>query len=140
MDIVYRVHFAHNYWIIALPALLAMSDVITGLIQAQINGTKNSSVMRKGLYRKVGELGVILLVWVSCIAVALPVKYPATVALYVCLMEGLSIMENLQSMGVPIPDFITRKAKELSEEINEGEIGHKNAPGHDISNSDNTAK
>lgn len=140
MDIVYRVHFAHNYWIIALPALFALSDVITGLIQAQINGTKNSSVMRKGLYRKVGELGVILLVWVSCIAVALPVKYPATVALYVCLMEGLSIMENLQSMGVPIPDFITRKAKELSEEINEGEIGRKNTTGHDINHSDNTAK
>jgi toxin secretion/phage lysis holin len=124
LDIVYKVHFAHNYWIIALPALFALSDVITGLIQAQINGTKNSSVMRKGLYRKVGELGVILLVWVTCIAIELPIKYPAAVALYVCFMEALSIMENIQAMGIPVPDFITRKAKEISDEINNGDIGH----------------
>lgn len=120
MDIVYSVHFANNYWILALPAIFAAADVITGLIQAQVNGTKNSSVMRKGLYRKCGELGVILLVWVTCIALALPAKYPAAVALYVCFMETLSIMENIQSMGVPIPDFITKKAKEIDEEINHG--------------------
>ena len=121
MDIVYSIHFTNNYWIIALPAIFALSDVITGLIQAQINNSKNSSVMRKGLYRKVGELGVIMLVWVTCIAIQLPIKYPAAVALYVCLMEGLSIMENLQAMGVPIPDFITRKAKDIDEEINHGD-------------------
>ena len=120
MDIVYKIHFAHNYWIIALPAIFALSDVITGLIQAQINGTKNSSIMRKGLYRKCGELGVILLVWVTCIAIELPVKYPAAVSIYVCVMEALSILENLQAMGVPIPDFITKKAKEIDDEINHG--------------------
>ena len=121
MDIVYSIHFTNNYWIIALPAIFALSDVITGFIQAQINNCKNSSVMRKGLYRKVGELGVIMLVWVTCIAIQLPIKYPAAVALYVCLMEGLRIMENLQAMGVPIPDFITRKAKDIDEEINHGD-------------------
>lgn len=121
MDIVYSIHFAKNYWIIALPAIFALSDVITGLIQAQINNCKNSSVMRKGLYRKVGELGVIMLVRVTCIAIQLPIKYPAAVALYVCLMEGLSIMENLQAMGLRIPDFITRKAKDIDEEINHGD-------------------
>lgn len=120
MDIIYSIHFARNYWIMALPAIFAASDVITGFLQAQINGTKNSSIMRKGLYRKCGELGVILLVWVTCIALALPVKYPAAVAIYVCVMEGLSIMENLQRMGVPIPDFITKKAHEIDDEINHG--------------------
>lgn len=120
MDIVYSIHFHHNYWIILLPAIMAVSDVITGFLQAQINNTKNSSVMRKGLYRKCGELGVILLVWVVCIAIEMPIKYPAAVAIYVCLMEALSIMENLQAMGVPIPDFITKKAKEIDEEINHG--------------------
>lgn len=120
MDIIYSIHFASNYWILALPAIFAASDVITGFLQAQINGTKNSSIMRKGLYRKCGELGVILLVWVTCIALALPIKYPAAVAIYVCIMEALSILENLQRMGVPIPDFITKKAKEIDDEINHG--------------------
>lgn len=120
MDIIYSIHFSSNYWILALPAIFAASDVITGFLQAQINGTKNSSIMRKGLYRKCGELGVILLVWVTCIALALPIKYPAAVAIYVCIMEALSILENLQRMGVPIPDFITKKAKEIDDEINHG--------------------
>ena len=51
MDIVFSIHYANNYWIILLPAIMAVADVITGFIQAQVNGTKNSSVMRKGLYR-----------------------------------------------------------------------------------------
>ena len=120
MDIIYSIHFASNYWLLALPAIFAASDVITGFLQAQINGTKNSSIMRKGLYRKCGELGVILLVWVTCIALALPIKYPAAVAIYVCIMEALSILETLQRMGVPIPDFITTTAREIDDAIHHG--------------------
>lgn len=121
MDIVYSVHYASNIWIIGLPGIFAVSDVITGFIQAQINRTKRSSIMRKGLYRKCGELGTILLVWVTCVALELPLKYVCAVSIYVCLMEALSIMENLKLMGVPIPDFITKKAKEISDEVNHGE-------------------
>jgi phage-related holin len=36
-------------------------------------------------------------------------------------MEALSILENLKSMGVPIPDFITKKAHEIDTQINHGE-------------------
>lgn len=121
MDIVFKIHYAKDYWIIALPAILALADVITGFTQAQINGTKNSSVMRKGLYRKCGELGTILLVWVVCIALNLPIKYVAAVSGYVTIMESLSILENLKAMGVPIPDFITKKAHEIDSQINHGE-------------------
>ena len=120
MDIVFSIHYADNYWIILLPAIMAVADVITGFIQAQINGTKNSSVMRKGLYRKCGELGTIILVWVVCVAIELSIKYVAAVSTYVCIMEALSVLENLQAMGVPIPDFITRKAHEIDDEINHG--------------------
>lgn len=121
MEIIYSVHYSSNIWIILLPAIAALSDVITGFLQAQINGTKNSSVMRKGLYRKCGELGVILLVWVTCIALELPINYVCAVSIYVCIMEALSIMENLKLMGVPIPDFITKKANEINDEINHGD-------------------
>lgn len=118
MDIVFSIHYANNYWIVLLPALLALADVVTGFVQAQINGTKRSSIMRKGLYRKCGELGTILLVWITCVAIELPIKYVAAVSTYVCIMEALSILENLKQMGVPIPDFITNKAKEIDHQIN----------------------
>ncbi len=120
MDIVYSIHYSHNYWIILLPALMAASDVISGLIQAQINGTKNSSVMRKGLYRKCGELGTVMLVWVVCLALELNIKYVAAVSLYVAFMEGLSILENIKAMGIRVPDWITKKAEDLDNEINHG--------------------
>ena len=34
---------------------------------------------------------------------------------------SVSIMENLQAMGVPIPDFITQKAHAIGDEINHGD-------------------
>lgn len=49
MGIVFSINYSHNYWIILIPAILALSDVVTGFIQAQITGTKRSSIMRKGL-------------------------------------------------------------------------------------------
>lgn len=122
MDIVYSIHFHNQIWIIALPAIFALADIVTGLIQAQITGTKRSSIMRKGLYRKCGELGTILLVWVTCIAIELPANYAAAVSIYVCLMEALSIMENLKLAGVPVPDFLTRKAQDAADKINHGDI------------------
>ena len=76
--------------------------------------------MRKGLYRKCGELGTILLVWVVCIALEFDIKYVAAVSIYVCIMEALSILENLKAAGVPIPDFVTKKAQEINDEINHG--------------------
>lgn len=121
MDIVFSIHYSDNYWIILLPAIMALADVVSGFAQAQVNGTKNSSIMRKGLYRKVGELGTIMLVWVTCVAIELSIKYVAAVSTYVCIMEALSILENLQAMGVPIPDFVTRKAHEIDNTINHGE-------------------
>lgn len=124
MDIVFSVHYSHNYWIILLPAILAASDVITGFAQAQITGTKRSSIMRKGFYRKCGELGTILLVWIVCVAVEIDIKVVAAVSIYVCIMESLSILENLKSAGVPIPDFITKKANEIADEINHGDMPH----------------
>ena len=118
MDIVFQIHYARDYWIIALPAIFALADVVSGFTKAQVNGTKNSSVMRKGLYRKCGELGTILLVWVVCIAIELSMKYVAAVSAYVCIMEALSILENLKAMGVPIPDIITKKAQEIDDQLN----------------------
>ena len=122
-----NLHYTHTYWIILLPAVMALGDVITGFIQAQINGTKRSSIMRKGLYRKLGELGAIILTFVVCIALELPLSVAAAVSLYVVFMETLSIMENLKAAGIPIPDFVTKKTTEISDEINSGSILDKHS-------------
>lgn len=120
LDIVSKIHYANNRWIILLPAIAALFDVLTGFIQAQINGTKNSSVMRKGLYRKAAELLLILFVMVVCLALSFPIQVAAVVSFYVVWMESLSIAENLKAAGVPIPAWITQKANEISNQIENG--------------------
>lgn len=46
--------YSHIYWIFLLPLIGAGADIVTGWIQATINGTWDSTKMRKGLYRKGG--------------------------------------------------------------------------------------
>lgn len=117
-SIIAKIHYANNYWIILMPAISAFVDVVTGFIQAQINGTKNSSVMRKGLYRKFAELVVVLFAMVICIGLEFPLQVAVVVSLYVVWMEFQSIAENLKSAGVPIPEWVTTKTNEINEQIN----------------------
>lgn len=122
LNIVSQIHYSHNYWIILLPAIWALADVITGVIQAHINGIKNSSVMRKGLYRKAGELLLVLLSLVVCFAFDFPLQVAVVVSVYVVWMETQSIAENLKAAGVPIPAWVTTKVNEINNQIDNGNI------------------
>jgi phage-related holin len=60
MESIKEITFTHRYWILLLPLILMAADIVTGWIQATINGTWDSTKMRKGLYRKSGALLVIV--------------------------------------------------------------------------------
>lgn len=122
IEVVSMIHYSNNYWIILMPFIAALFDVITGYIQAQINGTKNSSIMRKGLYRKFAELIVVLFVMIVCIAFGFPMKVAVVVSVYVVWMEVQSIAENLKAAGIPVPEWITTKTNEINNQINNGDF------------------
>lgn len=122
IEVVSMIHYSNNYWIILMPFIAAVFDVVTGYIQAQINGTKNSSVMRKGLYRKFAELIVVLFVMIVCIAFGFPLKVAVVVSVYVVWMEVQSIAENLKAAGIPVPEWVTTKTNEINNQINNGEF------------------
>ena len=105
-----------------MPFIAALFDVVTGYIQAQINGTKNSSVMRKGLYRKFAELIVVLFVMIVCIAFGFPLKVAVVASVYVVWMEVQSIAENLKAAGIPVPEWVTTKTNEINNQINNGDF------------------
>lgn len=113
-----QIHFTAPYWEFALPCIAAGSDIITGWIQASINGTWDSTKMRKGLYRKLGEIMVVVLAWVVGVAVALPFDVASAAAVYIVVMESISILENLDQAGVNIPFLkkLLRKAKSAFDE------------------------
>ena len=57
--------YSHIYWIFLLPLIGAGADIVTGWIQATINGTWDSTKMRKGLYRKGGELLTVIIDFIA---------------------------------------------------------------------------
>ncbi len=114
-----QIHFTSAYWRFLLPAFAAGADILTGLLQAGINNCYNSSVMRKGLYRKLGELACVVMAYVVSIGVSLPVDITAFVALYIVVMEFISVLENLSAAGVPFPVWILRKLKKAADKLTE---------------------
>ena len=115
MEALEQIHFTAPYWIFALPCIGAGADIITGWIQASINGTWDSTKMRKGLYRKVGEILVVVVAWVVGVAITLPVDVASMAAGYIVIMEGISILENLDQAGINIPIIkrILKKTKDV---------------------------
>ena len=121
MEFIREISFTHRYWILFLPLFLMAADVITGWIQATINETWDSTKMRVGLYRKSGEILVIVIAYVIYAAINLPVDMPAFIAGYIIIMEIISVAENLDEAGLPVPRWVTRRLKKVADDLSEDE-------------------
>ena len=121
MEFIREISFTHRYWILFLPLFLMAADVITGWIQATINETWDSTKMRVGLYRKSGEILVIVIAYVIYAAINLPVDMPAFIAGYIIIMEIISVAENLDEAGLPVPRWVTRRLKKVADDLSEEE-------------------
>ena len=119
MEFIREISFTHRYWILFLPLFLMAADVITGWIQATINETWDSTKMRVGLYRKSGEILVIVIAYVVYAAINLPIDMPAFIAGYIIIMEIISVAENLDEAGLPVPRWVTRRLKKVADDLSE---------------------
>ena len=119
MDMLKEISYTHRFWVFLLPLVLMAADVVTGWIQASVNGTWDSTKMRKGLFRKSGELLIIVVAYVIYEAIALPVDVPVFISAYVVIMEILSVLENLDQAGIPVPTWLTRRLKKVSDALSE---------------------
>lgn len=75
-------------------------DVVTGLIKAGYNGNYNSAIMRQGGFHKSMEvmaLAVAYFVEYAIVYINIGVNVPAVpaVTVYICIMELISILENI---------------------------------------------
>lgn len=75
-------------------------DVVTGLIKAGYNGNYNSAIMRQGGFHKSMEVMAMAVAYFVECAVAyinIGVDVPAVpaVTVYICIMELISILENI---------------------------------------------
>lgn len=104
-EILDKVKFVNDNMAILLPLALIILDIFTGVINATIKGEMDSSVMRQGLGHKFSEiiyliLGILIdvfLKWHSVYLIAI---------IYISFMEIVSILENCNKLGVPMPDIL----------------------------------
>jgi toxin secretion/phage lysis holin len=88
-------------------------DVLTGWLKAAITATLNSSIMRTGLLRKLGEILSILFGYVcqySLPYLGLEVKFPfaGAIGTYIVLMETASIIENLCAINPNMREALSK--------------------------------
>lgn len=79
-------------------------DIITGLIKGVYNEGLNSTYLRRGLFHKLSEvlatIGAGLLEnGAKYVAIGVELPILITVASYICLMELISILENLAEVN-----------------------------------------
>lgn len=130
-EIMNQLSFTSDFWIVLMPAILMTLDVMTGFINAWSKNRVKSSIMRQGLARKFGELVIIAIGQLFFFGVGLPKYCVAFISFYIILMELISICENLDKLGVPIPKFIKKvlnNAEKKIEDIGADDTDHAELP------------
>ena len=102
------VSFRDDWWILILPAACIAIDVITGVLNAWIEHDLKSYLLRKGLGKKGGEILAIVLGELLVCGLSVPKEILIGVSVYIIFMEVISILENFDKLGVPIPWFIKK--------------------------------
>lgn len=96
--------------------VLMAADYITGLLGAIKTKTVNSDVMYWGGIRKIVVLFVIALAYAIDDWMHPEAPIFRTVAIYFYIgREGLSVVENLGTIGVPLPPILKDKLQQLND-------------------------
>lgn len=118
-ELVETFQFSSELWVILLPLILIVLDILTGITNAFLKGEIKSSKLREGLAKKIGEITVIAIGEIFGLAFNLSSVIAAGISIYISLMELISVCENLEKMNVPIPKFIKKALYIVNQNINE---------------------
>ena len=96
--------FSNIIWQVITPLIFSGLDILTGYIQAVINKNVDSKVMREGLLHKCLLIVAIVIGYVVEYAFGLK-TVSSVITIYICVMELMSILENLKKAGVDLKAF-----------------------------------
>lgn len=108
-------------WSVALGILLVfmVADIITGVSKGIHTGKLKSAIGYKGFLKKANMMVVIILANMLDMLVNAGVPAFRTVAIWFYIgNEGLSIIENLGAIGVPMPNKVKKAIEALQNEDN----------------------
>lgn len=102
-------------------------DIVTGILKALYQEGINSTKLRQGLFHKLSELlavtgSMLLEIGADYINLGLNLPLTKTVATYICIMEFVSILENLCEINPSLEKLFKPYLQKLKEkEIEESE-------------------
>lgn len=93
-----------NITILIIVLIFIAFDILTGWLKALATGTTNSSIMRKGLFHKLGEIvamafGYVCQYTLPYIGVTIKVPFAVAIGTYIVVMEIASIVENITKIN-----------------------------------------
>lgn len=115
-----KMKFISEFVFYLVPLIFMLCDVVSGLAKAYVQKNIISNKMRSGIIKKCGEMMIILLTAIVVYSVQWPHQIIAIVSVYMILMETISIMENLDGLGVPIPKWIEKTINNVATDIDNG--------------------
>lgn len=119
-DILDKLSFRNAYLVVYAPMILMAIDFLTGTLNAWLKHKIKSYIMRQGLAKKTGEIIAIVLGEFFSYVFLLPTIVASFISIYVMVMETISICENLDKLGVPVPAFIKRALSTAKDKMDEG--------------------
>lgn len=115
--------------------IFILFDVITGWLKALYTGTTDSSIMRKGLFHKLGEILALIFGYVCelifpLLEIEVSIPFVMGIATYIVLMETASVIENIATIN---PNLSKVFAKFFSSEELKKEEGKQSGETEDES-------
>lgn len=113
-------HFRNPLWVLFIPLGLMAVDIITGIIKAWAQNDFKSAVMRAGLAKKAGEVMILVVGELISYGLNLPEAVMNGTSFYIIFMEIMSILENIDELGVPIPKFVKDVINNANDQLQNG--------------------
>lgn len=112
--------FRNEWWVLFTPLIIMGVDIITGVVKAWVNKNFEASIMRTGLGKKAGEAAILIVGELLSYALNLPGIVMDAVSFYIIFMEAMSIIENVNRLGIPIPKFVRDAINNANDQLQNG--------------------
>lgn len=113
-------HFRNELWVLFIPLGLMAIDVLSGVIKAWSKNDFKSAIMRAGLAKKAGEIMILIVGELISFGLMLPDVVMNSVSFYIIFMEVMSVLENANALGIPIPKFVRDAINNANDQLQNG--------------------
>ena len=120
-NIISQFHFRNELWVLFIPLGLMAIDVLSGVIKAWAHNDFQSSIMRSGLAKKAGEIVILVVGELVSFGLLLPEAVMNCISFYIIFMEIMSILENADALGIPIPKFVKDVINNANDQLQNGQ-------------------